>query len=169
MCTTRTAIWIASTAFRFHFGGILLSVVARTVQIVIVAASPAAALIYEIVLEASTEFYHSNLRLPVRLERLLKVFIMSPQPPAIVARETNSNYPNFLMVWDRLHRTVQREVRQDEIVIGAPEYREERELGLINLWLMPFRRRRAPPHSSASASTACDAGLPEAKSDVLQP
>ena len=60
-----------STAFRFHFGEMLLSVGARTIQVVIVGASPMAALIYEIVLEASTEFHHSNFRLPLRFERLL--------------------------------------------------------------------------------------------------
>src|SRR5688572_17207606 len=40
-------------------------VAARPIQVVIVGASPIAALIYEIVIEASTEFHHSNVRLPL--------------------------------------------------------------------------------------------------------
>ncbi|HEX2099356.1 MAG TPA: sterol desaturase family protein [Candidatus Synoicihabitans sp.] len=91
-----------STAFRFHFGEMLLSVGARTLQVVIVGASPMAALIYEIVLEASTEFHHSNVRLPLRVERGLSWFIMTPRAHGIhhsvVAQETNSNYSNFLML-----------------------------------------------------------------------
>lgn len=135
-----------STAFRFHFGEMLLSVAARAIQVVLVGASPIAALAYEIVLEASTEFHHSNSRLPLRLERVLSWLIMTPRAHgihhSIVARETNSNYSNFLMLWDRLHRTLRLNVRQDEIVVGVPDYRDARELGLISLLLMPFRRQR---------------------------
>ena len=135
-----------STAFRFHFGEMLFSVGARTIQVVIVGASPMAALIYEIVLEASTEFHHSNARLPLRLERVLSWLIMTPRAHgihhSIVARETNSNYSNFLILWDRLHRTLRLNVRQEDIVIGVPDYRDPRELGLVALLLMPFRRQR---------------------------
>lgn len=49
---------------------------------------------------------------------------------SIVARETNSNFSNFLILWDRLHRTLRLDVRQDEIVIGVPCYRDARELGV---------------------------------------
>ena len=135
-----------STAFRFHFGEMLLSVGARTIQVVIVGASPMAALIYEIVLEASTEFHHSNLRLPLRAERVLSWFIMTPRAHgihhSIVAQETNSNYSNFLILWDRLHRTLRLNVRQQDIIVGVPDYRDARELGLVSLLLMPFRRQR---------------------------
>jgi sterol desaturase/sphingolipid hydroxylase (fatty acid hydroxylase superfamily) len=135
-----------STAFRFHFGEMLLSVAARTLQVVIVGASPVAALVYEIVLEASTEFHHSNSRLPLRLERVLGWFIMTPRAHgihhSIVAQETNSNYSNFLILWDRLHRTLRLNVRQAEIVVGVPDYRDPSELGLVSLLLMPFRRQR---------------------------
>lgn len=129
-----------STAFRFHFGEMLLSVAARAVQIVIVGASPVAALIYEIVLEASTEFHHSNLRLPLRLERVLSWLIMTPRAHgihhSIIAEETNSNYSNFLMLWDRLHRTLRLNVRQDEIVAGVPDYRDAREFSRRNRGIM---------------------------------
>jgi len=135
-----------STAFRFHFGEMLFSVAVRAVQVVIVGASPAAALIYEIVLEASTEFHHSNLRLPLRFERVLSWFIITPRAHgihhSIVSRETNSNFSNFLVLWDRLHRTLRLNVRQHEIIIGVPDYRDARELGLVSLLLMPFRRQR---------------------------
>jgi sterol desaturase/sphingolipid hydroxylase (fatty acid hydroxylase superfamily) len=135
-----------STAFRFHFGEMLLSVAARAAQVVIVGASPVAALIYEIVLEASTEFHHSNVRLPLRFERVLSWFVMTPRAHgihhSIVAQETNSNFSNFLILWDRLHRTLRLNVAQKDIVIGVPDYRDPRELGIVALLLMPFRRQR---------------------------
>lgn len=135
-----------STAFRFHFGEMALSVIVRSIQVVLIGASPIAALVYEIVLELSTEFHHSNLRLPFRLERVVSWFVMTPRAHgihhSIVARETNSNYSNFLILWDRVHRTLRLNVRQDDIVVGVPDYRDPAELGIVALLLMPFRRQR---------------------------
>ncbi len=135
-----------STAFRFHFGEMLLSVAVRALQVILVGASPPAALIYEVVLEASTEFHHSNLRLPVKLERVLNWLIVTPRAHgihhSIVARETNSNYSNFLLVWDRLHRTVRLDVPQETIIVGVPAYRDPSELNVVSLLMMPFRRQR---------------------------
>ena len=159
-----------STAFRFHFGEMLLSVGARAVQVVLVGASPMAALVYEIVLEASTEFHHSNLRLPLAVERVLSWFVMTPRAHGIhhsvVPQETNSNYSNFLILWDRLHRTLRLNVRQNELVIGVPDYRDARELDLITLLLMPFRRQRqrtaadGPPRPDARSNTPARELLP---------
>lgn len=137
-----------TTAFRFHFGEMLLSVLARSVQVVLAGASPAAALIYEILLEASTQFHHSNLRLPLKLERCLSWFIMTPRAHGIhhsvVARETSSNFSNFLIWWDRLHGTVRLNVRQDDIVIGVPDQREPGELTFWRLLILPFRNIHRP-------------------------
>jgi sterol desaturase/sphingolipid hydroxylase (fatty acid hydroxylase superfamily) len=82
-----------------------------------------------------------------------------------VARETNSNFSNFLLVWDRLHRTARLNVPQDEIVVGVVDYRDARELGIVSLLLMPFRRQRqrtaadAPePPPSRRADPAAERG-----------
>jgi sterol desaturase/sphingolipid hydroxylase (fatty acid hydroxylase superfamily) len=137
-----------STSFRFHFGEILLSVLVRSIQVMVAGASPAAALIYEILLEASTAFHHSNLRLPITRERGLSWLIMTPRAHgihhSIVGRETNSNYSNLLILWDRLHGTLRLNVRQETVVVGVPEYRVPHELGALSLLLMPFRRQRRP-------------------------
>jgi len=147
-----------STAFRFHFGEMLLSVLARSVQVVVIGASPMVALLYEILLEASTEFHHSNLRLPLRLERGLSWFIMTPRAHGIhhsvVVGEMNSNFSNFLILWDRLHRTLRLDVAQSDIVVGVPGYRDARELGIASLILMPFRRQRGPAGGPASPVAA---------------
>lgn len=138
-----------TTAFRFHFGEIFLSVFIRSLQVALAGASPAVALIYEILLEASTQFHHSNLRLPHRFERFLAWFIMTPRAHgihhSIEARETNSNFSNFLMLWDRLHRTLRLDVPQDRIVVGVPAYRDPAELKTLPLLTMPFRPQRQPP------------------------
>ena len=67
-----------STAMRFHFGELLLSVGARSVQVLLSGAGPATTLVYEIALEAETQFHHSNLRLPDRFERWLRMLVVTP-------------------------------------------------------------------------------------------
>ncbi len=135
-----------STAFRFHFGEMLLSVIVRSIQVIVAGASPAATLSYEILLEASTQFHHSNVRLPIAVERVLSWFIMTPRAHgihhSIVARETNSNFSNFLIWWDRLHGTLRLNVRQDDITIGVPDYRDAKELTFLRLLALPFRNGR---------------------------
>ena len=150
----------ASTAFRFHFGETLLAVIVRSLQVVIAGASPTVVLAYEVMLGASTVFHHSNVKLPRSLDRFLNAFVMTPRAHGIhhsaVLRERNSNFSRGCNLWDRLHRTLCLDVRQDDIVIGLPEYREARELTLANLQTMPFRRPRGSvpwPESSTSAAS----------------
>ena len=60
-----------STAFRFHFGEIALSSGFNLIQISLIGASGWAFTIYQIVFVAEVLFHHSNLRLPIRFERIL--------------------------------------------------------------------------------------------------
>lgn len=148
-----------TTALRFHFGEMLLSVVVRSVQVLLAGAAPVVVLIYEIVLEASTQFHHSNLRLPYRLERVLSWIIVTPRAHgihhSIIDRETNSNFSNLLLWWDRFHGTVRLNVRQDDIVVGVPTHRDPEELTVGQLLTMPFRRqRRARPEPEPEKNPA---------------
>jgi sterol desaturase/sphingolipid hydroxylase (fatty acid hydroxylase superfamily) len=61
---------------------------------------------------------------------------------SIVQRETNSNWGTIFCWWDKLHRTLRRDVPQDRITIGVAAYREEKELTLGKLLAMPFRQQR---------------------------
>lgn len=136
-----------STAFRFHFGEMFLSGIFRVGGVVLIGAGPVTVLIYEVLFEASVAFHHSNWRLPYRLERVLSWFIVTPRMHgihhSIVQRETNSNYSNLLTVWDRIHRTIRLNVRQDDVVIGVPGYQEnDHEHTLFGLLTLPFRRQR---------------------------
>jgi len=135
-----------TTAMRFHFGELLLSVFVRSAQVLIAGAGWVLALVYEIVLELETDFHHSNLKLPIRFERLLNRLIVTPRMHgihhSIVKRETDSNFSNMLPLWDRFHRALRLNIPQHEITIGVPYYRDPRELGLVSLLVMPFRKQR---------------------------
>src|SRR5437868_431421 len=135
-----------STAARFHPGEYLLSTPYRAAQIILIGASPAAAATFEAMLMLAAEFHHSNVRLPLDVERRLNTFMVTPRMHgihhSIIAGESNANYATILTVWDGLHQTLRRNVPQDEITIGLAAYRDESELTLGKLLVMPFVAQR---------------------------
>jgi sterol desaturase/sphingolipid hydroxylase (fatty acid hydroxylase superfamily) len=135
------------TSFRFHFGELTLSLGYRSLQIVVIGIDPLVLIIYEVVMDAATEFHHSNVRLPLGVERWLNLVIVTPRMHgihhSIVERETNANWSVVFSWWDRLHGTLRLDVTQDALVIGVPAYRAPEELTFARLLTMPFRRQRA--------------------------
>ena len=64
--------------------------------------------------------------------------------------------------WDKLNRTLRRDIPQDEITIGVAAYHDEKELALAQLLVLPFRKQRewrlpngsrAGPQAAASSPT----------------
>ena len=108
-----------STGFRFHFGEVGMSAVFRVAQVLLIGISMPAFAVYELVFQANTLFHHSNLRLPIRLERILNKVLVTPRMHGIhhsqVRRETNSNYGVVFPWWDRVHRTLGLNIPQAEI------------------------------------------------------
>jgi sterol desaturase/sphingolipid hydroxylase (fatty acid hydroxylase superfamily) len=135
-----------STGFRFHFGEVAMSAVFRVVQVALIGISAPAFATYELVFQANTLFHHSNVRLPIRFERLLNKLLVTPRMHGIhhsqVQGETNSNYSVVFPWWDRLHRTLGLNIPQSKIVIGVPGYSTREDGKLVNGLLMPFRKQR---------------------------
>jgi sterol desaturase/sphingolipid hydroxylase (fatty acid hydroxylase superfamily) len=135
-----------STAFRFHFGEVALSAAFRVVQVSVIGLSAWMFAVYELVFQANTVFHHSNVRLPIRLERVLNLVLVTPRMHGIhhsqVRGETNSNYSVVFSWWDRLHRTIGLNIPQDALVIGVPAYTHPVDNSLPNDLLLPFRRQR---------------------------
>jgi sterol desaturase/sphingolipid hydroxylase (fatty acid hydroxylase superfamily) len=135
-----------STAFRFHFGEMIGSVFFRGAAILLIGASPAIVLIYEIAFEAATLFQHSNTKLPLWFEKVLNTLIVTPRMHGIhhsmVKKETDSNYSIIFSFWDRIHKTVRLNIDQQKIVTGVPAYADEKELSIGNLLKLPFKAVR---------------------------
>ena len=135
-----------STGFRFHFGEVTMSVAFRVVQVSLIGLSGWAFAAYELVFQANTLFHHSNLRLPIRFERLLNKVLVTPRMHGIhhsqVRRENNSNFGVVFAWWDRLHRTLGLNIPQAEIAIGIAGYSQPQDNELRNALLMPFRKQR---------------------------
>ena len=135
-----------TTALRFHFGEIALSAVFRVAQVVVLGVGPWTFWIYEACLQVATLFHHSNLRLPIALERPLSRVLVTPRMHGIhhsqVEAEANANYGVVLPWWDRLHRTLRLNVPQRLVVIGVPGYSRPEDNRLGAVLLHPFRPQR---------------------------
>jgi len=134
------------TATRFHFGEMMFSIAFLCVTVVLLGISPMMLLAFFVAFEAATLFHHSNWRLPIKLERVLNHVMVTPRMHgihhSIVQRETNSNWGTIFCWWDGLHRTLRRDIPQDEITTGVAAYRDERELTVGYLFVLPFRSQR---------------------------
>lgn len=135
-----------TTSFRFHFVEIFYSTGFRVVQVGLIGVAPITYIVYEVFFQGATMFHHSNMRLPIRLERWLNTIVVTPRMHGIhhsaVRHETNSNYSVIFRWWDAIHRSLRLGVHQDDITIGVPGYQEPGDNGLWRLLSLPFRRQR---------------------------
>jgi sterol desaturase/sphingolipid hydroxylase (fatty acid hydroxylase superfamily) len=135
-----------TTALRFHAVDMALSIPWRAAQVRLCGASPRALQIWQAFFFVSVLFHHSNLRLPLTLERALVRVLTTPRlhgiQHSIVREETNSNWSSGLSVWDWLHGTLRVDVPQDAITIGVPGYRRPSEVALGASLALPFVDQR---------------------------
>lgn len=133
----------ASTAVRFHFGELAISVLFRAGQILFIGVSPNALQIWQTLLFASVFFHHSNLKLPKYFEENLQKIIMTPRLHGIhhSAREVemNSNWSSGLTVWDFLHGTFRNDISQSKITIGVEELPVENDVTFKKMIVIPFQ------------------------------
>jgi sterol desaturase/sphingolipid hydroxylase (fatty acid hydroxylase superfamily) len=135
-----------STSFRFHFGEVLYSVGFRALQVYLLGISLFTYLVYELVFQCATMFHHSNVRLPITVERWLNQIVVTPRMHgihhSIVKDETNSNYSVIFRWWDLMHGTLKLNVNQSDVVIGVPAYLGPEDNKFWNLLVQPFRKQR---------------------------
>ncbi len=134
-----------TTGARFHPIEIVLSMLIKFAVVVALGAPALGVLVFEVLLNASSMFNHGNARIPVRLDRYLRWFVVTPDMHrvhhSIVVDETNSNFGFNLAWWDRLLGTYrdQPAAGHQGMTIGIEQFREARELWLDRMLLQPFR------------------------------
>jgi len=139
----------ATTALRFHFGEIAISVGYRAAQIVAIGASPMTVAVWQVFVFLNILFHHSNVRLPVASERILARFIMTPRlhgiHHSIAPEEVNSNWSSGLTVWDWLHSTLRTETPQSTLTLGVSGFLGASETTGLEALALPFHIRGEPP------------------------
>jgi sterol desaturase/sphingolipid hydroxylase (fatty acid hydroxylase superfamily) len=137
-----------TSAFRFHFGEVFLSAGFRVAQVLVLGIAPLTYLIYEFVFTISTAFHHSNLRIPLAIEKALNAVFVTPRMHGIhhstVREETDSNYSVILRWWDWLHSSLVLNRPQSAVTIGVQGLREDGDNGFLGLLVRPFRPGRRP-------------------------
>jgi len=135
-----------TTAVRFHPLEILLSMVFKMAVVVILGPAVMAVIIFEIALSSFALFSHTNLKIPAKMDLMIRKIIVTPAMHKIhhscQIDETNSNYGFNLSIWDRIFGTYKHQPDRgyDQMQIGLNEHRAQQDLGLLSLILMPFRR-----------------------------
>ena len=135
-----------TTGTRFHPIEILLSMCIKIGVIFLIGAPPAAVFIFEIVLNATAMFNHSNVRMPSAPDRIARLFVVTPDMHrvhhSVVIKEFNSNFGFNLPWWDRLlgTYTAQPSRGHEDMVIGHARFRKAENLNLGSLRAIPFRK-----------------------------
>ncbi|MFM7419128.1 MAG: sterol desaturase family protein [Alphaproteobacteria bacterium] len=136
----------ASSGLRFHPIEILLSMGIKMAAVVALGAPAEAVLVFEVLLNATAMFNHSNVALPLWLDRVLRWVLVTPDMHrvhhSVVHAETDSNFGFCLSVWDRIFGTHIPEPAAGQLgmVIGIDEFRADEEQRLDRLLTQPFRR-----------------------------
>ncbi len=134
-----------TTGVRFHPIEILLSMALKFAAIAALGPPALAILVFEILLNATALFNHSNVRLPEKLDQLLRLVIVTPDMHrvhhSVLNEETNSNYGFNLPWWDRLLGTYRPQPRDghDHMIIGLSHFRTHRDQWIDRLLVQPFR------------------------------
>ena len=132
-----------TSGVRFHVLEILLSLLIKAVFIFIIGANPTGVLMFEVVLSSGSLFNHSNININPRLDRFLRIFIVTPDMHRIhhstESQELNSNFGFTISLWDFLFRTYQKELKgQLHMELGLRESNESGNLDLLKLLKLPF-------------------------------
>jgi sterol desaturase/sphingolipid hydroxylase (fatty acid hydroxylase superfamily) len=133
----------ASTALRFHFGELAVSVPYRAAQVVLLGVDAEALTWWQTFLSLSILFHHSNVRLPHKMESALSWFLVTPRMHGIHHSNkpagANTNWSSGLACWDRIHRTFRFDIPQEKIHIGVKGIDTEDRVRLPEILTQPFR------------------------------
>jgi sterol desaturase/sphingolipid hydroxylase (fatty acid hydroxylase superfamily) len=105
-----------------------------------------AVVIFEVLLNATAMFNHGNIRLPLGIDRVLRLFVVTPDMHrvhhSVEDDETNSNFGFNLPWWDRLFGTYRDQPRAGHVAmkIGIHDHTDPREVDRLDgMLILPFK------------------------------
>ena len=133
-----------TTGARFHPIEIVLSMLLKFGAVIVIGAPALAVIIFEILLNGTAMFNHGNFYLPLGLDRVLRLIVVTPDMHrvhhSIYPNETNSNYGFNLPWWDRLLGTYKPQPTKghEGMTIGLRQFRDAGRLTLPWMLALPF-------------------------------
>ncbi len=134
-----------TTGIRFHPLEILISMGVKFGLVAALGPPAIAVLLFEIILNATSLFNHANLKLPTRIEAILRLFVVTPDMHRVHHStdrvETDSNFGFNVPWWDRLFGTYRAQPKAGHrgMEIGIERFRTRRDLWLDRLLTQPWR------------------------------
>ena len=129
-----------TTALRFHPFELIVSTFYKSAIVALLGVPLAVALAFELWLNANALFNHSNIRLPKNLDRMLRIFFVTPDMHlvhhSVIVTEQKTNFGFALSIWDRLFSTYRAEsnVGADNQKIGLSQFEDRRPSAFV--WSM---------------------------------
>jgi len=137
-----------TTGARFHPIEIILSMLIKFATILLLGPPVMGVILFEVILNGMAMFNHGNVRLPQRLDQVLRWLVVTPDMHrvhhSVEDDEANSNFGFNLSCWDRLFGTYRDQPRggHQGMTIGIHHYRQPRQVSwLPGLLMLPFRGR----------------------------
>lgn len=136
-----------TTGLRFHPVEILLSMGIKLAVVAALGPPAVAVLTFEVLLNATAMFNHSNVSLPFGLDKALRWIVVTPDMHrvhhSIIPSETNSNFGFNLPWWDRLLGTYKAQPKGGHLAmtIGVEQFRTRRDLWLDRMLIQPLLAR----------------------------
>lgn len=134
-----------TTGARFHPVEIVLSMIIKFAVIIALGPPAIAVFLFEVILNATAMFNHSNVRIPSTIDRILRWIVVTPDMHrvhhSVEEDETNSNFGFNLPWWDRLFGTYRAQPRagHEGMIIGIRGFREPRVCDqLPGMLMIPF-------------------------------
>lgn len=130
-----------STGFRFHPFEIVLSAGYKIGFLMLLSPRVETFVIYEMMLNTMAMFNHSNLAIPKKWDKLLRLFIVTPDMHYphhdVDNRLMNLNFGNTLSLWDRLFKSY-----TDEKIIkfGTRDVIDNDSNNYIKMLKLPFKK-----------------------------
>lgn len=133
-----------STGVRFHPLEILISMAFKLALVALLAPPPLAVLAFEIILNSAAMFNHANFFLPLPLDRILRLALVTPDMHRIHhstdGREMNRNFGFSFPWWDRIFSTYQDQPAggHENMPLGLNIFRDSKYRSLFQMLAMPF-------------------------------
>jgi sterol desaturase/sphingolipid hydroxylase (fatty acid hydroxylase superfamily) len=133
-----------TTGSRFHPIEILLSMLIKMAMVMVIGAPAVGVILFEILLNGTAMFNHGNIFLPLGLDKVLRLFVVTPDMHrvhhSVLPFETNSNFGFNVPWWDRMMGTYRSQPRKghEGMTIGLNQFRDPARLTLPRILAMPF-------------------------------
>ena len=137
-----------STGVRFHPIEIILSLLIKYATIIVIGAPALSVVLFQVILNATSMFNHSNIHLPFLLDKIIRLIIVTPDMHRVhhsdIVVETNSNYGFNLSIWDKIFGSYRAQPSLGHLgmMIGIKEIRDTKDcVNLVGMLKLPFMKK----------------------------